>query len=356
MKNRDFAEVGHLAKIESGFRAIWNPRGYSVIAEAIRRFCPDVIHAHNFFPSLSPAIYYAAWSARCPVVQTLHNFRLVCLNGLLFRGGRICERCVGTFPLAGVRFGCYRQTRTGSVAVATMLGVHRTLGTWKRRIARFIALSEFARMRFIAGGLPAQKVAVAPNFLADEVPEGQHMGGYFLYAGRLTREKGIGVALKAWEQMPASVPLWIAGDGPMREAVEEESARRANLKYLGRLNHEEVRSCMRNATALLVPSLWHENCPMVIIEALAAGLPIVASRVGGIGEMCQGLAFSFEPGNEDDLCDAVLQVVREPHLLRERRATGRALFQARFSARVGHERLVGIYEAAITETEGRKRI
>src|SRR5262249_12709039 len=162
---------------------------------------------------------YAASRNHVPVVQTLHNYRLLCVNSLLFRDQRVCEECLGRLPWRGVVHGCYRGSRGASAAVAGMVGAHRFAGTWRKRIATYIAVSEAAREKFIAGGLPAKKIVVKPNFIHPAPAIGAGGGGYALYAGRLSPEKGIATMLEAWQGARSAIPLKVVGEGPLAEMV-----------------------------------------------------------------------------------------------------------------------------------------
>src|SRR5215475_13999890 len=204
--------MGHL---QLAGRTIWSRSALCDMRRLIRAHRPQVVHFHNTFPLISPAAYYAAHGEGVPVVQTLHNFRLVCVNAVLFREGRPCEDCLGKMiPWAGVAHNCYRGSRAASAVVAAMLATHRFLGTWHHAVDAYIALSEFSRRKFIEGGLPADKIAVKFNFAYPEPPIGDGSGGYAVYVGRLSPEKGVQTLLDAWQSLGGTVPLKIAGDGP----------------------------------------------------------------------------------------------------------------------------------------------
>src|SRR5581483_9761958 len=191
-------------------RTVWSRPAYRVLRELLRAHRPAVAHFHNTFPLISPAAYYACRAERVPVVQTLHNFRLLCPNALFFRDGRVCEDCLGkAVPWPGVAHKCYRGSRSASAAVCTMLTVHRALGTWHTAVDRFIALTDASRRKFVAGGLPADKIAVKANFVDPDPGPGTGAGGYGVFVGRLSAEKGVGTLLKAWQQLGRDVPLKI---------------------------------------------------------------------------------------------------------------------------------------------------
>jgi len=256
------------------------------VSKALAGFNPDVVHVHNWFPTLSASIFNKCRRAGVPAVHTLHNYRLLCAGATLFRDGRVCEDCVGTaLRMPGVMHGCYRGSTTGTaVATAGML-THWATGTWHRSVDRFIALSEFARTKLIEGGLPADKITVKQNFV-DPAPEpGAGGGGYLLYAGRLTEEKGLRVLLECWKSGPNLPVLRIAGTGPLEAEVRAAALALPNVEWVGGKSSAETVELMRHAKALLCPSLWYEGMPRVTIESLAVGTPVVASRIGCYPEM-----------------------------------------------------------------------
>lgn len=284
--------------------AVYSPRGRALAEGAIARFRPDVVHVHNFFPLLSPSVFHACTAARVPAVWTLHNFRITCANGLLFRQMRPCEDCVGRLPWRAVRHGCYRGSRAGSATVAAMIGIHRHAGTWQRHVARFIALTPFARDLFIRAGLPAQRISVKPNFIPDPAahaaPPASRSG--FVFVGRLSPEKGVSTLLNAWRENPH--PLTILGDGPLAGEVAAAAARNPAIRYLGGgLPRPAVFAAIAAAEALILPSVWYENFPMVAVEAMALSTPIIASNIGALASTVSagGNGLLFPPGDAASL-------------------------------------------------------
>src|SRR5690606_7353468 len=215
-RNDDLAGHGALRLARA---TIWAPGPAGELAAAIARFRPDVVHAHNTFPSLSPALAWVAARAGVPYVQTLHNFRLVCPQGMLQREGRGCMDCVGRLPLPAVRHACYRDSRAATGVLATMRAPHRLLGTWTRKVARFIALSEFSRWVCIAGGVPAGRIVVKPNFVADPAAVAPAREQVLLFAGRLVADKGI-ATLAAIAAAAPELRFRVLGAGPQRALLE----------------------------------------------------------------------------------------------------------------------------------------
>jgi glycosyltransferase involved in cell wall biosynthesis len=256
------------------------------IAGALHEFRPDIVHVHNWFPTISASVFRQCRSAGVPVVHTLHNYRLLCVGATLYRDGRVCEDCIGN-PLRapGIVHKCYRESALGSAAATAGMLAHWAVGTWRNAVDRYIALTEFSRQKFIQSGLPADRITVKPNFVEPDPGPGPGGGGYFLYAGRLTEEKGMRVLLDCWRKAPTLPPLWIAGDGPLRQEVQHATLTSPNLHWLGMKTSEEIVFLMQHARATVCPSLWYEGMPRVVIESLAVGTPVIASHIGGYPEM-----------------------------------------------------------------------
>jgi glycosyltransferase involved in cell wall biosynthesis len=275
--------------IQSGTLAlatVWSRAAASRVAEAIRVHAPDVVHFHNTFPLISPAAYAACRRAGVPVVQTLHNYRLLCPNAQFFRGGRLCEDCLGrrlTWP--GIVHRCYRDSWALTATISAMqLAVHLR-GGWARDVTVFIALSEFGRSKFVEGGVPSKSIVVKPNFVDPDPGFREGGGGNALFVGRLSAEKGIDTLLRTWDQLPASTELRIAGDGPMQSHVAAAAETRPNIKWLGRVPRESVLEEMGRAEVLVFPSVWYEGLPRTIIESFAVGTPVIASNLGGLADL-----------------------------------------------------------------------
>jgi glycosyltransferase involved in cell wall biosynthesis len=261
----------------AGIRTIWSRQAVDHVTRLIGNSRPDVIHCHNLFPTLSPAVIRAA-SNGGPVVMTLHNYRLQCLPATFFRDSRICEDCLGRAPWPGVLHRCYQDSFAASAALASSLVLHTGIGTFNR-VSLYLAISEFVRRKHIEGGLSPDQIIVKPHFTWQaERREGP--GQYFLFLGRLSPEKGVGTLLDAWTQIRAK--LLIVGDGP--EAERLRAIGPSNVEFRGTVEPDEVQALLRHARALVVPSTWHEGAGRVVIEAYAAGVPVLASRVGALPE------------------------------------------------------------------------
>lgn len=296
--NRDIPDRRSLADSASvAMRTIWSQEAAASVRREIRRHRPDIAHFHNLFPLMSPSVYDACQDEDVPVIQTLHNYRLICANALFFRNGHPCEDCLNrTPPLPAVVHRCYRDSRSESAVVVAMLTVHRARRTWKRKVNRYIALSQFSRSKFVEAGLPPELLCVKPNFVDPLPPVKSEFGDYFLFVGRLVGYKGVETMLAAWSDQARGLPLHIIGDGPLASSVEEAAANRDDITFLGRVSHDRVLEEMRGARALIFPSTLYENFPLSVVEALACGTPVIASRLGAMQEIVKeresGLLFS----------------------------------------------------------------
>jgi glycosyltransferase involved in cell wall biosynthesis len=331
--------------------AIWNKGLYAELKQWFQHHRPDVAHFHNIFFVLSPAAYQAAYDTGVPVVQTLHNYRLICPAGQLLRQGRPCELCVGKqVPIAGIYYGCYKNRAT-TLTVALHVLKQRWAHQWERVIQIFIALSEFARQKFIEGGLPADKVVVKPNFVHPDPGEGEHQGGYALFVGRLSPEKGVDILLNAWKRVPYSIPLKIVGDGPLAERVRQATAEYPHVEWLGHVSRSAVFELMKEASLLVFPSIWYENMSLSILEAFATGLPVLATNHGSMASMIRHgeTGWLFEPGNHEALSEAVHTLWNNPECLREMGRHARAEYRKHYTAESNYEQLITIYKRAIRE-------
>jgi glycosyltransferase involved in cell wall biosynthesis len=336
------------ARISNGFAAglatVWNQTSYRRLRAAAEAHSPEIAHFHNTFPLISPAAYYALRRQRVPVVQTLSNFRLVCPGSLLLRDGKPCEECLERNSLRpALRHRCYRESFTATAAVCGMIAAHRAAGTWDRAVDAYIALSDFARARFIEGGLPENRIVVKRNFLAPDPGVGEGRGGYALFVGRLSAEKGINTLVDAWRRQPG-MPLRVAGDGPLNTTEWPPG-----VEWLGQQSQESVLALMKNAAVLVFPSICYENAPLTILEAFACGLPVVASNIGSIPELVtdhlNGLL--FRAGNADDLARQVRWASDHPERMREMRAAARREYETKYTAAINYKRLIEIYELAV---------
>ena len=337
--------------------AIWARDSHREIGALIASEAPDVAHFTNTFPLISPSAYYACRNARVPVVQSIHNYRLICPAATLWRDGSICEECVDHSLLRSVRHACYRKSRPATAVLATSLAIHRRCGTYDNLVDRYIALTEFARNKLISGGLPEERISVKPNFVEPDPGLREGAGDYALFAGRLTEEKGVHTLLDAWKRLGVDVPLHIAGDGPLRDALARriDTEAIADATLLGSLPREALMRELRGARILVFPSEWYEGMPMTIVEAFACGVPTIAARLGGMSEMIDdgknGLLVA--PADPQDLAARLRWAFEHKDELAAIGRAARAEYEARYTGAPNCARLIEIYEQAIEQSGNR---
>lgn len=337
-------------------RSFMQVTGSKLQADRIRALCaevkPDIVHIHNFFPLLSPAAHGAARASGAAVVQTLHNYRLLCASALLMRSGQICEDCLGPSRLPAIRHKCYRGSYLGSLAVNRMIHATTDNPKWQSAVDQFIVLTEFGKRLFIRGGLPAEKLCVKPNFVADHgtpLPLSARDQGY-VFLGRLSREKGIRTLVTAWNNLP-QFPLQIIGAGPEEDWCRAHAGPHINLH--GALPHDAAQSLLRRAKGLIFPSECYEGLSMSLLEGFAAGTPIVACDIGPAREIL-GPVFSdllFTAGDAQGLAAAVLRFeAQEWHPLSH---AARALYEAGYSPARNYTMMMDGYEKALAQRRAR---
>jgi glycosyltransferase involved in cell wall biosynthesis len=331
----------------------WSRRSFTDVQGILKRARPEVAHFHNTFPLISPSAYRACQAAGVPVIQTLHNYRLICPGALLQRDARPCEDCVGRSLIPSVRHACYRDSRAATATAVAMLWFNRARGSYANDVDRYLVLTEFARRLFVRGGLPADRLVVRPNGLPDDPGTGDGGGGFALFAGRLSQEKGVATLVEAWRHVP-ELPLIIAGDGPLRGKLEAQAQHLGDrVRFIGRQPRSRVLELMQAATVVVMPSEWYEGLPVTFVEALACGAAIAASRLGALADLMEdGVnGVHFEPADPRGLAAAVIALLAQPGELRRIRARNRALFEARYSPPTALRSLEDIYRAVIASRQ-----
>lgn len=358
--NMELQNASFLDRIAIAPRMVWSSKTRREIAAILDARHPDIVHIHNTFMVISPSIYSACSERGIPVVQTLHNFRLLCPGANFFRDGIICNECVDRNLLQSVVHGCYRNSRSATAGVALMLSLHRALNTWRSSVTRFIVLTEFAKEKFVAAGFPSDKFLVKPNFVDPDPRERVVAGEYALYVGRLMENKGSQVLMNAWKKLPAPYPLQIVGDGPER-ATREAQARELQLSgvtFRGRLSHAAVFEAIKGARFVLVPSILYEGFSMSIIESFACGTPVLCSRLGGMTELVQHgvTGLHFNPNDPQDLARSVEWAWNHPVELAEMGRAARRKYERDYTAEKNYSLLMGIYEQAVAEGLQRRHL
>ena len=347
--------VATMSRLRLAANTVWSRRSYHEIRRLARRERIQLVHFHNTLPLISPAGYYAARAEGAAVVQTLHNYRLLCPKATFFRNGSVCEDCIGKIGFwPSVFHGCYRNSRSASAAVATMLSVHDRAGTWTKAVDRYIALNSFARDKFVQGGLPAGKIHVKPNFMTrPKHPERLQQGeaDYALFVGRLANEKGVGTLLAAWRHLDGSLPLTIVGNGPLADLVAAAAAAHPEVRWLDWVREDEVAALMASAQFLVVPSQWYEGFPVVVVEAYANGLPIIASNLGGLTSLVtpRRTGLLFRPGDAKDLAEKVRWLRHHTEALSAMRGLARIEFETKYGPDQNYALLKSIYSKAIAD-------
>lgn len=346
---RDNDQVATMGRAGLAARTIWSASTVREVRRELAQWRPDVVHVHNTLALISPSVYWACAAARVPVVQTIHNFRLLCPQAIFLRNERVCEDCLGRLPWRAALHGCYRGSRSQSAVLASMLVAHRALGTWRNKVTRYIALNEFCRRKLVEGGLPPTRIAIKPNFVDVPALPPQPRSG-FLYVGRLAPEKGIGVLAQASVALPTA-PIRVAGDGPSAELLAQASSA---LVRLGSMPGEQVLAKMAGALALLLPSICYESFPRTLVEAYACGLPVIASRLGALADLVEHgvTGLLFEPGNANDLAAQMRWAMEHPDAMLQMGRNARARYEAEFTAERNYQQLMAIYRDAIAEGGG----
>ncbi len=346
--NSEIARYTARRKSSLLFSTAWNTQSYLAIRALIREQKPDIAHCHNIHPLVSPSAYYACRAEGVPVVQTLHNYRLICPAGTLFRSGQPCDGC-GRQSILGIWRGCYRDSKAQTATVAAMTGLHRLAGTWTQVIDAYVAPSQFCREMHVHGGLPAERIVHRPNFLAADPGQRTGRGEYALFVGRLCAEKGVLEMLDGWRHLP-EVPLRLVGDGPLRqEATQLIGSAALNAKLLGQVSRHDTWAQIKAARFLVFPSRWHEPFGMTLLEAAACGVPAIAARVGAIPELVQhqqtGLVFS--PDHLGAMIECVRSAWSQPERMQEMGINARRSYLNNFTAEQSYHCLMQIYRSVL---------
>lgn len=346
----DNERIKELGSLRTAVQSIWSMDSYRNILRILSENQFDIMHVQNFFPLISPSVYYAAAAKGVPVVQTLRNYRLLCVSGTLSRDGGVCEQCIGkSAPWPGVIKGCYRNSTPASAVAGSMVAINRLMGTWQNKVDAYIALTRFSRNKFVQAGLPAEKIYHKPNSL-QPIPEVGPGGGRFaLFVGRLTQEKGIETLIRAWRQLPAQIPLKIVGTGPLEGPMQDLAKGSPNIEFLGWRNPPEVMDMLGAADFLVFSSEWYEGCPRVILEAFAKGTPVIGARLGSAAEMIEdeSTGYLFRPGDAGDLAATVSKAFSEKTDRGAMRTAARQEFLQQYTDNRNLPRLLEIYRAAI---------
>ncbi len=354
LANRDNLHINTIIdKLKVFMDVVYSSNSKQWMLDRINQHNPDIVHVHNFFPLLTPSIYDACIDLAVPVVQTLHNYRTICPGALLMRNRKICEDCITDSAYKAVGHSCYRNSMIGSFAVARMVDHHRKNGTWQDKVNRFIALTKFARKKFVEANFPKDKIIVKPNFVLDNNVsiksdrDGCREGA--LFVGRLSAEKGVSTLLNTWKDL--NITLRIAGSGPLDVMLNDNQ--NCKILHLGNLDKTSVLAEMNNAAFLVMPSEGYEGFPMVLVEAFSSSLPVIASRLGGMAEIVEDgvTGLHFEAGNTDDLASKVLWMNEHPEECRQMGQNARKVYEEKYTPEKNYEMLMDIYQQAIDDVK-----
>ena len=343
--------ISTLDKLLTAVSCIFNLRSYWLFIEKIKQFKPDVIHVHNFFPLISPSVFYAASKCNVPVVMTLHNYRLICPNALLLRNARPCINCIDKIiQEKGIFCKCYRNSVIQSLMVALHNFVHSAvLKTWHKYLERIIVLSEFSKKIYQKSFLKeiSKKMIVKPNFTSQYEVKEKCEKEYYIYVGRLSIEKGINVLMDAFDN--SDILLKLVGDGPLEIDVNDYFKEKKNVEMYGFLEKEDMLELMSNAKALIFPSICFENCPLIILEAFMLGVPVLCSNRGGSAELIKNgeNGLLFEAGNACDLRNIIDNVETNEYLLEKLSLGALQSYKELYSPESNYQMLFEIYKNSI---------
>lgn len=355
-RSDDIAEMSLPRKAVVPLRVPWNRAVRAELARRLAHDRPDVVHIHNTFPLISPSVLAACADAGVPTVATVHNYTLICPPGTLYRDGHVCTDCVGRKPIPAVRHGCYRESSLATVPMAASLVLNRK--RWWSGVSRFFCISKAQREVLIAAGMPADRLAVKYNYVTDPGRTRSGAGEHVLFLGRITAEKGIGLLMTAWDRVAAAggpgMPLVIAGTGPMQDEVARWADGRDDVRYVGLQSKDGCRDLIARANAVVAPSEWLEAFGLVVVEAMAAGVPTVAAAHGAFRELvADGITgLLHEPGDPDSLAARLREITGDIERNGEMGRAARLVYEQEFTPKVGLERLVSGYRAAIEAAGG----
>jgi glycosyltransferase involved in cell wall biosynthesis len=336
------------ANLSTAIAMTYSPRLVQAVEADIARFAPDVIHLHNPYPALGSSVHLAAERLGIPLIQTVHNSRLRCPNGLMFTEGQPCRRCeAGNYSNALIH-ACF-PSRSQAGAYAGALWVHRFVMKLEDKVRVFIAPSEYMSKRLLTWGIPPNRVRMIRNF-APRVPASRVVGTFGTYVGRLGSEKGIDVLLRA-VALAGNPPFRIVGDGPMEPSLKRIAAELGlkNTAFLGRVDPSEVSRILEESRFLVMPSISDENAPMAVLEAMASGKPVLVTRMGGLPELVRGgTGLVCEPGDDHSMASNIRRLLADDELCATLGGQARSFAQNELSAEGHVIRLEATYREVAT--------
>lgn len=288
--NSELEGMGILKKLLMPFSTIFNIKTYIDIKRIIKEKSIDIVHVHNTLNLISPSVYYASLKCKVPVVQTIHNFRLLCPAATFYRDGHICEECINKGLNSAIKYSCYRNNRIHTLGCVLTLKIHRFIGIYKK--INYICLTDFnkKKLMMLDKFIDKNRIYVKPNFVERKGNDSinKKRKNQFVFVGRLDPLKGIDILLKAWKKVNYGVGnLVICGTGPMSEWCDEfiKANKLENVELLGFIENNLVRKIISESKALILPTQWYEGFPMTIVEAYSEGTPVIGSDIGNTGSL-----------------------------------------------------------------------
>jgi len=345
--NKDLPRTNYL---QAGFQSIWNMEQHQRLTQFMQDTKPQILKVDNYFPILSPSIFSAAKRLGISTVLSVRNYRLICPGASLFRDGHVCTDCVGSrLALSAIRHRCYRGSYLQTAAAALGNGFAHLRGTWEQSVDRYIAVSQFVRRELIRGGFPGDRISVKANSIED-TGVGNGAGKYALFVGRLIPEKGVQCLLEAWQQVGATLPLKIVGEGSLEGLVVAATQTNPGIEYLGRQPISQVCELLGQATVLVFPSEWFEPFGRSIVEAYSKGTPVVGADTEPMRDMIESgeTGLFFKPGDSDHLARTILSLVRDEGQLSHMRKQARRKYLSSYSAEETYAQMMTIFGHALT--------
>ena len=345
-RHNDEIKSGVLSKLRLVIDTIFSLKTYKEVKKLIDENDIDVVHVHNTLPLISPSIYYAARAKKVPVVQTIHNFRLLCPGATFTRCGEICEDCVSKGLEQSLKHKCYRNSLSQTFIMYTMLKLHRIIGTYNK--INCITLTEFNKQKLSSLIKDESKIYVKPNFVENREQIERKLEDYFVYIGRLDDIKGINFLVNTWKKVDKNIDLYIIGTGLEEEKIKKfiKNNDIKNIKLLGFMQRENAFEIISKSRAIIVPSKWYEGFPMTIVESFSLGVPIIGSKIGNIESIIEesfnGLL--FESNNEKELKSTVERVFYDKTLNKYLEVNAYNTFRDYYNDQVNYKYLKQIYK------------
>lgn len=341
--NVDISSIFQKITVAAG--VLYNNSSKKILKTEIEDFCPDIIHVHNIFPKISPSIFFLANKLNIPIVQTIHNYRMICPSATLLFNSKVFEKSLEqSFAWSAIKHKVYRSSYLQTFILAFHNFFHNIIGTWKNKVDGFIFLTVFAKRKFIDSKLllDEKKIFIKPNFVEDK-GFNYDREKHFLFVGRLSEEKGIDVLLKVFSKTKHVIR--IIGTGPLESHVVKTALVNPNIRYLGKQSSKRVIEEMKACRALIFPSIWYEGMPMTILEAYSTGCPVISSNIGAmknlINHKYNGL--HFEPGKSGDLLSKL------DHVTDEMPWNARKSYLEQFTPEQNYKLLMNIYKKVVDE-------